>query len=138
MHDLQLPQKGFWKIIQLKFKDDPVWLDRVWHCCLCFSISHNLWLLDLLNYAAICGIMFCLRSGETCIIWHRNWQKSEIWRIAEIMGRPENFHIQGGPCPLRGRSENFHFQGWACPVRGGWFSRRFIPLCILCSVGFVM
>ena len=39
MYDLQLPQKGFWQTIALKLKDDPVWLDIVWPCCLCFSIS---------------------------------------------------------------------------------------------------
>ena len=27
--DLQLSQKGFWQIIELKFKDDPGWLDRL-------------------------------------------------------------------------------------------------------------
>ena len=37
--DLQLSQKGFWQIIELKFKDDPGWLDRSWSCCLCFSIG---------------------------------------------------------------------------------------------------
>ena len=31
--------------------------------------------------------------------------------IAEIRGKPENFHFQEGACPMRGRSENFHFQG---------------------------
>ena len=113
-----------------------------------FQSPHNLWLIDLLNYAAICGIMFFLGSGETCtgrggsraaatskmepfviivngfqpltiikkrsifdvaavldppLTWnmeinrkgkeHGNWQKSEIWRIAEIKGRSENFHF---------------------------------------------
>ena len=30
-----------------------------------FQSPHNSWLLDLLNYAAICGIVFFLGSGET-------------------------------------------------------------------------
>ena len=32
-----------------------------------FQSPHNLSLLDLLNYAAMCGIMFFLGSAETCI-----------------------------------------------------------------------
>ena len=32
-----------------------------------FQSPHNLWLLDLLNYAVICGIMLFLGIGETCI-----------------------------------------------------------------------
>ena len=31
-----------------------------------FQSVHNLLLLDLLNYVAVCGIMFFLGSGETC------------------------------------------------------------------------
>ena len=59
MQDLQLPQKGFCQVIELKYKDDPVWLDRVWP--LLFSLS------IIYNYAAIYGIMFFLGSGETYI-----------------------------------------------------------------------
>ena len=32
-----------------------------------FESPHNLWLHNLLNYTAICGIMFFVGSGEACI-----------------------------------------------------------------------
>ena len=54
MYDLQLPQKGFWKTIELKFIDDPVWLDEYVLVALAFQSPYNLWLLDILNYAAMC------------------------------------------------------------------------------------
>ena len=42
MYDLQLPQKGFWKTIELKFIDDPVWLDEYVLVALAFQSPYNL------------------------------------------------------------------------------------------------
>ena len=42
VHDLQLPQKGFWKITELKFKNDLVWLDRVWLVTFAYQSQRNL------------------------------------------------------------------------------------------------
>ena len=42
MHDLQLPRKGFWQKNELKFKDDPVWLDKYGLVAFAFQSPHNL------------------------------------------------------------------------------------------------
>ena len=60
-----------------------------------FQSQYNLWLLDRSNYTTMCGIMFFLGSGET-LEGHRNWQKSQTWRIAEIRGWSEICYFQGG------------------------------------------
>ena len=65
--------------------------------------------------------LFFLGSEET---WtDKPLHKSEFWRIAEIKGRPENFHFKRkrgeGGYSIRGRSEKFHFLwGGAFPMRG--------------------
>ena len=41
-YDLQLPQKGFWKTIELKFIHDPVWLDEYVLVALAFQSPYNL------------------------------------------------------------------------------------------------
>ena len=72
-----------------------------------FQSSHNLWLLDLLNYSAISGIMFAEID--------RNGRSEEL---VKLWGGQKNFIFRrGGGCPMRGRSENFHFQGRVCPLR---------------------
>ena len=116
MYDLPLPQKGFWQIIVLDLKNDPLWLDWVWPCYLCFSISHNLWLIDLLNYVF-----------------------SRIWRDLHREIETELLRLGAGQknfIALWGRGQNiFIFRGvGVCPITGGrvnFLGERFIPICIL-------
>ena len=81
---------------------------------LAFSISHNLWFWSITLYSHMWH--YVISQVWRNLHSDRNSQKSELWRIAEIRGRPEKFHFQ-----RRGTR----------PMGGGWFSkRRFIPLCI--------
>ena len=50
-------QKGFCQTTDLKFKGNSVRWDEYGLVAFAFQSPHNLWLLDLLNYPAICGIM---------------------------------------------------------------------------------
>ena len=54
MQDLQLTQKSFWRI-------------EYDLAAFAFQSPYNLWLFDLLKYAAKCDSMVSLESGETCI-----------------------------------------------------------------------
>ena len=60
-------------------------------------------LLDLLNYAVICDIMFFLGSGET----------QDLKNCSNYL-----FSRGGGACPMWGKPENFHLQG-GLPNEGG-------------------
>ena len=46
------------------------WIDWIEYGLVVFAFQspHNLLLLDLLNYAATCDMLFFLGSGETCIM----------------------------------------------------------------------
>ena len=111
--------KNLIKIAGTSFKDDQVLLDWVDGLdAFPFQSSHNLWLLDLLNYAAICGIMFFLGSGETC---------TETKKLAEIgdlnncwnqgKARKFSFLIKGGFALWRGGQKIFI-------IRWGWGGLR--------------
>ena len=58
----------------------------------------------------MCGVIFFLGSGETSQ-GHRNLQKSEISKIAEIRERPKDFHFQEGGLPYEGEVRKISFSG---------------------------
>ena len=100
MYDLQLPRKGFWQIIVSKFKNDPVWLNRVWSCCLCFSISHNLRLLDLLLDYLIYVFSRIWRDLHRDVEIDRNRRSEELLRLGTgqkiFIFRREGVRGEGG------------------------------------------
>ena len=74
-----------------------------------FQSTHNLWLLDLLNYAAISGIVYSRiwRNLHSDIEIDRNKRSEELLKLGAV----KKFSFSDKACPMRGRSENFHFQG---------------------------
>ena len=89
-----------------------------------FQSPHNLWLLDLLNYSAISGIMFAEID--------RNGRSEELVKLG---GGQKNFIFRrgGGGLPYEGEVRKFSFSGKGLPFEGkGWFSRgRLISFCML-------
>ena len=75
-------------MIELKFKDDPVWLDKMWPWFyLAFQSSFA-------------------------------FQKSEIWKIAEIRRRSENLRFQLGFALWGGGQKIFIFKRGSFPYEG--------------------
>ena len=84
-----------------------------------FHSPDNLWLLDQLNYTALCGIMFFLGFGETCIRdieIDRNWRSEELLKL----GEGQKIFIFRGDLPYEGVVRKVSFSGGdACSMMAG-------------------
>ena len=134
MHHLKLPQKGF---CQKKWIKIWGWSNLVGQSMALLPLlftHHDLWLLHLLNYAAICSnvISSIWRNPYRDIEINRNWRSEELMKLGggkKIFIFRGNCHTGGGGEGGGGILESFHFPGG----KGGWGDcpMRFIPLCIL-------
>ena len=100
MHDRQLNPKRF---LARKLNQNlrMIQLDRVWLVVFAFQSPHNLWLLDLLNYAGTCSnVHSCLwKNLHRVTDINRNWISEELLKLGrgqEICGRSEKFHFYRG------------------------------------------
>ena len=97
--------KGF-LTIELKFKDDPVWLDRVWPCCFFFSISWYFkitWSIKLCSHLWYYVLSKIWRSQHREIEIKRNRRSEELLKLEG----GQKISIFKGSLPYEGEVRTF-------------------------------
>ena len=87
------------------------WIDWIEYDLVVFAFQppHNLLLLALLNYAATCGMLFFLGSGETCIVT-KKLTEIRVLNNCCNQGEIRKSSFKGG-LPYEGEARKFSFSG---------------------------